>query len=129
MRQPIDVGIQAANAVAQALGQHRDDAVGKINTVAAALRLAIERAARVAHRRDSLRYERRGASRRLDFFDVDGVVEIARVVWIDRDDELAAQILATRRWRRRSPFRELRAASSRTARRKLGRQMVFPDDR
>ena len=45
MRQAIDMRIQAANAVAQSLRQHRDHAVGQINTVAAALRFAIERAA------------------------------------------------------------------------------------
>jgi len=45
MRQPIDMGIQAANAVAQPLGQHRNYTVRQVNTVAAALRLAIECAA------------------------------------------------------------------------------------
>ena len=46
MRQAIDAGLQAANAVAQALGQHRDDAIGQINAVAALERFAIQRARR-----------------------------------------------------------------------------------
>ncbi len=44
MRQAIDARLEAANAVAQALGQHGNDAVGQINAVAALERLAIERA-------------------------------------------------------------------------------------
>ncbi len=46
MRQPNDMWVQAADAVAQTLGQHRDDAIGKVNAVPALERLTIERTAR-----------------------------------------------------------------------------------
>ena len=39
MRQAIDVRIQAADAIAQPLRQHRDDAIGQINAVAALVAL------------------------------------------------------------------------------------------
>ena len=89
MRQPIDMGIQAANAVAQPLGQHRNYTVRQVNTVAAALRLAIERAAG-AHICAYVCDMNAQLPTAFDFFDVNGVVKIARVVWIDGHDKLAA---------------------------------------
>jgi hypothetical protein len=43
MREPVHVRPQAANAVAQPLRQHRDDAVGEINAVPPLVSFAIER--------------------------------------------------------------------------------------
>ena len=127
MRQPIDMGIQAANAVAQPLGQHRNHTVGQINTVAAALRFAIERAAG-PHIRAHIRDMNAKLPAAFDFFDVNGVVKIARVIWIDGHDKLAGVDPRDRRWRRQSPFRELRMLPQERPW-KLDRQMVFPDDR
>ncbi|MEJ7703302.1 MAG: hypothetical protein WKF47_06430 [Geodermatophilaceae bacterium] len=45
MREPIDVRLQTADAIAQPLGQHRDDAIRQIDAVAALQRFAIELAA------------------------------------------------------------------------------------
>jgi len=45
MRQPIDMGIQAANARCSTARANRNYTVRQVNTVAAALRLAIECAA------------------------------------------------------------------------------------
>src|SRR5262249_27519766 len=89
MGQPIDMRIQAANTVAQALGQHRNHAVGQINTVAATLRFAIECTAG-----PDIRTYVGDVNAKLpaafDFFDLNGVVEIAGVIGIDRDDKLLA---------------------------------------
>ena len=89
MGQAIDMRIQAANAVAQPLGQHRNHTVGQINTVAAALRFAIERTAG-----PDIRAHVRDVNAKLpaafDFFDLNGVVEIAGIIGIDGHDELLA---------------------------------------
>ena len=42
MGQPVLVGNEAADAVAEALGQHRDDAVDQVGGVAALAGLAVE---------------------------------------------------------------------------------------
>jgi len=89
MRQPIDMGIQAANAVAQPLGQHRNYTVRQVNTVARGVAPRDRARCRAAHTRLRLRYERQLPAA-FDFFDVNGVVKIARVVWIDGHDKLAA---------------------------------------
>ena len=89
MRQPIDVGVQAANAIAQPLGQHRNYTVRQVNTVAAALRLAIERAAG-PHIRADICDMNAQLPTAFDFFDVNGVIKIAGIIWIDGDDKLTA---------------------------------------
>src|SRR5207249_11130709 len=94
MRQPIDMGIQAANTVAQPLGQHWNYTVRQVNTVAAALRLAIKRAAG-PHIRAYVCDMNIQLPAAFDFFDVNGVVKIARVVRIDGYDKLAVSILTT----------------------------------
>ena len=85
MGQAIDMRIQAANTVAQPLRQHRNHPIGQINTIAAALRFAIEGAAGpdiCAHVRDV----NAKVPAAFDFLDVDGVIEIAGVIGIDRHD-------------------------------------------
>ena len=91
--EPVHPRLEAANAVAQPLRQHRDDPVREINAVAARKRLAIQRAAGAHVMRDIRDVDAQppAAGQALD---VDGVVKIARVVRIDGDDEFAAQILA-----------------------------------
>ena len=89
MGQAIYMRIQAANTIAQPLGQHGNHPIGQINTVAATLRFAIEGAAG-----SDIRAHVRDVNAKLpaafDFFDLNGVVEIAGVIGIDRDDELLA---------------------------------------
>ena len=92
----VDAGLQRAQLVRQRLGQHRHDAVGKIDRIAAPLRLAVERAAGphipgdVGDRDDEmpaaavLRVGIRLGPHR--------VVEIAGVAAVDRDQREIAQI-------------------------------------
>ena len=96
MGQPNDVRVQAANAVAQALGQHRDDAVDEVNAVPALERLTVERASRRDVSRDVRDVDAEFPFATRQFLDIDRVIEIARVIGIDRDDELLAQIFALR---------------------------------
>ena len=92
----VDAGLQRAQLVRQRLGQHRDDAVGKIDRIAAPLGLAVERAAGphipgdIGDRDDEvpaaavLRIGVRLGPHR--------VVEIAGVAAVDRDQRDIAQI-------------------------------------
>ena len=88
VRQPVHLRLERADAVAQPLGQHRDHAVGEIHAVAARERFPVQRAARrdvMAHVRDVDAQPPPAAGQLLH---ADGVVEIARVVGVDRDDEI-----------------------------------------
>ena len=89
VRQPIYLRIQAANAVAQPLGQHWNDAVRQINAVSTASGLPIE-CAPGPHICTYVRNVDPQSPAALDLFDVNGVVEIARIVRIDGDNKLAA---------------------------------------
>src|SRR5438552_7991823 len=95
MGETIYVRVQAANSVAQSLRQHRDDAIGQINAVTAPPRLAIECTVRsyVGGNICDVNAEPPTAGV-VDLFNVDRVIKVARVIRIDRDDELIAQIFA-----------------------------------
>ena len=95
MREPIDFWLEAANTVAQSLRQHRNDAVWQINAVTAPPRLAVQRAAwlYVSGNIGDVHAELPTAIWKL--LHVDGIVEIPRVIGIDGDDELVAQIFAS----------------------------------
>src|SRR5438876_10423078 len=90
----VDTGPQAANPVAQSLRQHRNDPVGQINAVAASARFTIQRAVRFDIRSDTGNEYAQLSILIVEFFDVNGVVKIARIIRIDRDDELSSQIFA-----------------------------------
>ena len=94
MSEPIHVRIEAAHAVAQALRQHWDDAVGQVNAVPALVGFAVEGAAGFHIGRDISDVHAQPPAAALDPFHIDRVVEIPRVIRIDRDDEFAAQIFA-----------------------------------
>ena len=87
---------QRAQIVRQRLGQHRHDAVGEIDRVAAPRRLAVERAAGrdigrdIGDRDDDVPAARVGRVR--IGLGPDRVVEIARVLAVDRDQREVAQI-------------------------------------
>ena len=97
-REAVDERLEAADAVAQALREHRDDAVGEVDAVAARERLAVEGAAGADIMGDigDVDAEPPAAGQALD---VDGIVEIPGVVGIDGDDEFRRAILAARRRR------------------------------
>src|ERR1044072_8002853 len=67
-REAIDARFETADTVAQSLRQHRNHAIGQINTVSASTRLSIKRAVGL---------------------------HIRRVIGIDGDDEFSAQIFAS----------------------------------
>ena len=64
MGQAIDVRIQTADAVAQSLGQHRDDAVRRDKRCCRVVGFAIQRGAGLRHRRRHRQCERQDSSRR-----------------------------------------------------------------
>ena len=111
--------LQRAQPVRQRLGQHRHDAVGEIDRIAAPRRLAVERAAgRTYHgdigdRDDEM--PAAGIGRVGVGLGPDRVVEIARVAAVDRDQREVAQIGAARQARaaaRRRPRRAPRPGNS-----------------
>ena len=89
----VDVGLEAADPVAQGLGKHRDDSVGEVNAVAALDGFAVELGLRPDVMRDVGDVDGDGPTglRALNF---DGVVEILGVVGIDRDDVASAEVFA-----------------------------------
>src|SRR5260370_24933978 len=98
MGEAIDARIQTANAVAQSFRQHRNNSIWQINAVAAPPRFAIERAVRsdVSGNISDVDAEPPAL---VDWLasplDVDGIVKIARIIRIDRNNEFVAQIFAT----------------------------------
>src|ERR1044071_9056290 len=126
-REAIDARFETADTVAQSLRQHRNHAIGQINTVSASTRLSIKRAVGLHISGDvgDMDTEAPTASGLLN---VDCIVEIARVIGIDGDDEFSAQIFASL---------ELPGINGlgnslclvQNIPGKFGWQMIFPDDR
>src|SRR6266571_7173288 len=94
MCEPIDSWVEAANAVAQSLRQHRDHAIGQINAVAAPARFAIQRAPGFYIGGDIGNMHAEPPTT-LGLLNLNRVIEIARVIRIDRDDEFFTQIFAS----------------------------------
>ena len=128
MRQPDDVGIEAANAIAQALRQHRDDAIDEVNAVPTMQRLAIECAARGDISGDVRDVDPEFPLAARQFLDIDRVVEIARIVGIDRDDEFVPQVFAFPEAIRIDRLWNFIRLGEHGAR-KLERQVILPNDR
>ena len=63
-----------------------------------------------------------------ELLDLNCVVKIARIVRVNCDNELQTQILAADEHLRRNSIRDL-CSFLQNGLRKLGRQMIFPDDR
>src|SRR4029453_892319 len=89
MREPIDARIETANTVAQSLRQHWNHAVREINAVSAPTRFSIQRAVRL-HVSCDISNVYAQAPAASDPLDMNRIVEIARVVGIDGNDELLA---------------------------------------
>src|SRR5439155_23390715 len=94
MGESIDTGIEAANAVTQAFGQHRDHSVRKINTVSAPARLAIERAVGTHVSGNVGNVNSESPALVVGLVHINCVVKIARVIRVDGDDEFFSQIFA-----------------------------------
>jgi hypothetical protein len=89
---------ERAEAVGEFFRQHRDDGADEIGGVAAALRLAVERRAGLSRRWRRRRCGcRRGRRRRRAGLDRERVVEILRVVGIDREHGIFAVVEAVPR--------------------------------
>ena len=93
--QPLDLWFEAANPVAQRLGQHGNHAVGEIHAVASRLRLTVQSGLGLHIVRHIRNVDANQPTRRRGF-DIDRVVEILRVVGIDGENKMLAQILAPR---------------------------------
>ena len=92
--EPVLVGPQAADAVRELLGEHRDDLVDEVHACAALGRLAVERAALADVEPDvrDVDAERPRAVGR--DFERNGVVIVARRGGVDGQDELLAEVEA-----------------------------------
>src|SRR5205809_863001 len=94
MCEAIDARIETADAVAQSLRQHRDHSVWEVNTVSAPARFSVQRAVALYVSSDISNVDAEPPTA-LDLLNVNRVVEIARVIGIDGDDEFSAQIFAS----------------------------------
>src|SRR5436190_15835439 len=119
--------IQTANAITQSFRQHRNYAVRQVNAVSAALSLAVKAAAWPYICTDICNVDTELPAA-FDFRHVDGVVEIASVIWIDRDDKLLPEILATFNRIDRDALRNC-GCFLKDKLRKFHWQMVFSNDR
>ena len=80
------VRLQAGQIVGDDLRQHRDDAVGQVDAGRAVVRFAIERRLRLHEVRDIGDVDAEQPVAVVDAFERDGVVEVAGVDRVDRDD-------------------------------------------
>jgi hypothetical protein len=94
MCEPIDARIETADAVAQSLRQHRDHTVREVNAVSAPARFSIQRAVRL-HVGGDIGNVYTKAPTAPDPLNMNCIVEIARVIGIDGDDEFSAQIFGS----------------------------------
>src|SRR5256885_13224567 len=94
MCQAIDARIETADAVAQSLRQHGDHAVREVNAVSAPTRFSIQRAVGLYVSGDISNVDEESPSAP-DLLNMNRVVEIARVIGIDGDDEFSEQIFAS----------------------------------
>ena len=130
--QPVDLRIQRAQAVRQRLGQHRQDAVRKVDRRAAILRFLVERANPGSTYVATSAIATMQPPAAAHFFAVHRVVEVARVFAVDRHQRQLAQDLRVRASRpptrcgRTLRPRRLPRAGTRTADRANGSRSRFP---
>jgi hypothetical protein len=93
--QTVDVRVQRAQAVRQLLRQHRNHAAREVDRRGAIQRIGIERRARPhVVRHVGNRHDQTPAlcTADLDRLAIDGIVEVARILAIDRDQRNVAQV-------------------------------------
>src|SRR5437762_644456 len=127
MREPIDSGIETANAVAQTLRQHRDHTVWQINAVSAPTRFSIERTAGL-YVSGNIGNVHTQLPTVLGLLDMNRVIKIACIIGIDGDDKLFAQIVASIELLRIDFFGNTVRLVQNISR-KFCRQMIFADNR
>ena len=92
-RHAVDLRLEAADAIAECLGEHRDDSIGQINAVSPRVRLAVE---------GGLGFHIVGDIGDMDAdtptvgnaLHIDGVVKVLRVIRVDGENKAVTQILA-----------------------------------
>ena len=128
MRQAIDIRFETADPIAQTLWQHWDYAIREIDAIAASPRFSVHRAIRLYIGRDIGNVHAKPPAVLAGLFNIDRVIEITRVIRIDRDDKFFAQIFAVSKqaivngWANSVGFIDHGLG-------KFGRQMIAPDDR
>src|SRR6266478_3453971 len=128
MCEPINSRLKAAHAVTQALWQHRNHSIRQINAVPALARFAIKCATRLNVSSDIGDVHTELPTAVVDPFNLNRVVEIARIIRIDCDNKFVPQIFASLEFPRidcfGDPVRFIENIS-----RKVAWQMIFPNDR
>ncbi len=92
LHETVDAGVEAADVVRELLGQHRYDAVGEVDARAARPRLDVESAAARHVGGDVGDRDQQAGAAGGAVEHRDGVVEVARVLAVDRDQRERAQI-------------------------------------
>ena len=92
--EPVDVRLEAAEPGCERLGKHVDRALGKVHRRAALVRLAIERAALLHVVRHVGDVDAQPVVTVRQPLDRNRVVEIARVLAVDGDDDAISKISA-----------------------------------
>ena len=125
----LDVGLERADAVAEMLGQHGDDAVGEIRceVIATFARFAVEGMAGANVMGDIGDMDGEAPAAAREALDVDGVVEILGVIGIDGDDELLPAIFAPGYLGRFDVLREAAGVAFHGLRKGL-RKLILADD-
>ena len=125
--QAVHPRLEAANAVAEPLGQHRDNPVGKVNAIAAEKRFTVQGPAR-PHIMGYIGNVHAEAPPSREALHIDRIVKIPGVIRIDGDDHLATQVLPSGGIARIDCLRHpLRLAEHRI--RKSRGQIIAPDNR
>ena len=125
--QPVDTLLEAANAVAQCFGQHRNDAVGEVNAIPARVGFVVESGLWLHVVRDIGDMDAHAPAVR-DAFDVDCVIVVLGVIGIDREDKPVAEIFAFRGLAR-IDLRVCAGGILQNLCRKFHRQAVLANDR
>ena len=128
MSKAIDARPKTADAITQTLRQHWHDAVRQINAVPARARFAVERAARFHVSGNIGNVHTEQPSVVAGLFDMNGVIEVARIIWIDGNNKCFPQIFPTLEFPRIDRLGNL-ICFVQDILRKFGGQMILPNDR
>ena len=126
--QAVHLRFERAQLIAQRLGQHRDDAIHEIRRVAPPTRLVVQRGAGANIMRDVRDVDPQLPALGRDAFQADRVVEILRVIGIDRHHLVAPAIFAAGQVSRLN-HRSDRPRFLQHRLRKMQHQVVLPQHR
>ena len=94
-RQAVDVRVEGTDPVRESVRQHRNDAVDEIHTRPTLERLDVERRALFHVMRDVGDMDTELVVAVIEFFDVDGIVQVFRIFTVNREDRLVTKVDAT----------------------------------